>query len=124
MCPQKPVFQVLVRWYPGFREKNLKTVLGTSFPHQKGYIHFCHPRIHSLKNGYATAPALKKNFAIILENIVFFVLFFFFSKKLLNEKYSKRPCLQKNVILIFVTRRPHPLKTVMSFHKWVSCSFL
>ncbi len=51
--PQKPVFLVQVRWYGVFWEKNLKTVFSSQFPPKKGYIHFCRPTPHSLKNGHA-----------------------------------------------------------------------
>ncbi len=95
--PSKPVFRVQVRRCSGFKGKNLKTVFGTLFPPKKGYIHFCRP---------APAPSKivmppKIIFAVILENIVVF-----FSKKLLNEKYSKLQCLQKKVTLILVVRHP------------------
>ncbi len=39
--PPKPVFPVLSQTVQGFLRKKLKTVFGTPFPPQKGYIHFC-----------------------------------------------------------------------------------
>ncbi len=55
--------------YGFFWEKKLKNYIWYSIYQKKGYIHFCRPTSHSLKNGDALQ---KLFFAYILENIVFF----------------------------------------------------
>ncbi len=59
---------------------------GTLFS-KKGYIHFCRPMPRSLRNSYFPSPHPQKNFCSYFGK-------YFFSKKLLNKKYSKRRCLQ------------------------------
>ncbi len=78
----------VVMRYGFFCENNLKTVFGTLFPPQKkSYIHFRRPIPVPPK----MVTLLKNNFSFLIRKILFF------PKKLLNEKYSKRRCLQKRL---------------------------
>ncbi len=84
----------------------------------KGYIHFCRPTAHSLKNGHVPP---KLFFAVILENIVSF--FVFFLEKIVIWKIFKTLFLKKKFFLIFVARQPLPFKMVMPSHKCFSQFF-
>ncbi len=56
-------------------------------------------------------------------SLVFWKILFYAKKLLIETKNIQNLISYKKVILIFVVRRPLPLKTVMLFHKWFSTVF-
>ncbi len=87
-CPPKTSFSGLSQTVWGFLRKKLKNCIWYPIFPQKGYIHFCRPTPRFLKNG--CPPPAKIIFQL-------FSKILFFSKKLLNEKYSKCRCQQKRL---------------------------
>ncbi len=75
MCP-KTEFSAFIQPVWVFLRKKIKDTTLWSMTHRKVYINFCHPTLHSLKNGHVSQNLF---FSVILENIVFF-------EKLLNKK--------------------------------------
>ncbi len=108
----KPVFRVYVRRYGVFWEKNLKTVFDTRFPLKKVIFIFLVRRPVPSKK--VMHP--KNNFSLLS------CIILFFSKILLNKKYSKPQCLQKRIYWFLSTDTTLPSK--QSFYKRVFRSFL
>ncbi len=112
--PQNQFFRFKSDGMGVFEKKILKLYLVPYPPHRGLYSFLSSDAPFPQK--WPCPPPKKKNYSLLL-----FGKILLFSKKLLNEKYSKRPCLQKKVILIFIARRPLP---AMSSHKWVFHSSL
>ncbi len=87
MCPQNHFFSGLSLTVLGFWEKKLQTVFVTHFPPKKIVFIFV---VRCLLPSKIDMPP-----KIIF--LCYFGIFFFFWKKLLNEKYSKRQCLRKTL---------------------------
>ncbi len=106
--PLKLVFLVFIQPVWGFWGKNFESCIRYPISHRKGYIHFCRPTPHSLKNGHASQ---KLFFVVILE------IFFFFQKNC-YMKNIQNLISYKKVYVDFCRQTPLPLKMVMSSHKW------
>ncbi len=100
-CVPKTGFWAFIQLVSGFWGKNSKIVFGTPFLIKKGYLLFL--------SSDATFPQKWPCFPKII--------FRGYLKKLLSEKYSKTSFPTKKVLLIFVARRPFPLKTVLFSRK-------
>ncbi len=87
VCPQNRFFVFKSDGLGFFQKKTYKLFLVPNLPKKKDYIHFCRPTPRSLKNG----DAPKNYFSLIFWKILFF------SKKMLNKKYSTRRCLRKRL---------------------------
>ncbi len=95
MCPQNPFFGFKSNGMGFFLEKTQKLYLVPHFP-KKVYIHFCCPTPVPLK--MIMHP--KNNFSLLFWKILSF------SKKLLDEKYSKHRCLQKRLYCFLLSDVP------------------
>ncbi len=83
-CAPKTSFSGLSQTGWGFLRKKLKNCIWhLIYQKKKGYIHFCHST--PVPSKMVTSP--KNNFSLIFWKILFF------SKKLLDKKYSKCRCL-------------------------------
>ncbi len=99
-------FLVFIQPVWGFLRKKFQSRIHYLISHGKGYIYFCRPTSHSLKNGHAPPPK-KKLFFTVIGKILFFL---FFWKKLLYEKYSKPRFLQRSLYSFLLPDTPFPSK--------------
>ncbi len=92
-CAPKTSLSGLSQTVWGFSREKLKNCIWYPIYQKEGYINFCCPTPRSLKNIDAT----KNNFSLIFWKILFF------SKKLLDKKYSKRRCLRRKRLYWFLS---------------------
>ncbi len=96
----KPVSSGLSQTVWCFLGKNLKAVLGIPFPPKKVVLIFVIGR--HVPSKIVMLP--KNNFSLLFWKILFY------SKKLWNEKYSKRLCLQGRLYWLLLPDAPLPSK--------------
>ncbi len=98
-CAPKTSFSGLSQMVWGFLRKQF-SVFGTLFPTEE--VIFTFEVRHPVPSKMVTPP--KNNFSLIFWKILFF------SKKILDKKYSKRRCLQKRLYWFLSPGAPLPLK--------------
>ncbi len=113
-CVPKISFSGLSRTVWVFLRKKLKNWIWYLISQNKGYAHFCRPTPRSLRNGLPPHKFIWGYFGKYC---------CFFSKNLINEKYSTLHFLQKRLYWLLLPDAPFPSKDIMFSHKWFFAVF-
>ncbi len=127
-CARKTGFLTFIQQVWWFLRKKFRSCIRYLLYHRKGYIHFCRPTPHSLKNSHAPSsptPSPQKNkkiiFLLFWKITVFLFLFFvFFGKNCIKNIQNLNS--YKKVYIDFWRQTPFP--SIVSSHKWVFTFFL